>query len=996
MLKVYDQNKNLTGYITKIKDLCIESDLSSGDKTLSFEYCAKKGKEVKNEYYIETKTDRYVVKDVDLSSDGYPSYQCQLDLEDLESCMHEKFSATNSTLTDVARLALAGTGWTVETDIDKKRSVSAMKATPFTILGRIRDAWMCEMKFDTKKKVVHFREKFGEDKGVYMISGLNLKRLRYTGDTYDFYTRIIPIGKDGLKITDINNNQEYVENYQYSDKIKTLIWEDTSYEDAKEMKKDAEAKLDDLSKPKKTYSVEVIDLAKQSVQYKILEYGLGDTVLLADETTGIREKQRIVKMKEYPQNPEKNSCELSNTTLTFEELQAKLEAAAAAFDNLTNADGTVKGVLVRGVEANGVVGIEVVINNSPTFIKLCTKVDDLNQDVTNVKGDISQVSSDLEYTKARLGTVETTYIKATEGAIGSAYIKDGAITNVKIAEATIEASKIKNINADVINVGTLRTDRLIITGPDGQDSIVKAINIANGISEAEVNGTKIQAASIDVVDLSAFHAKLAQFEVSMNAIYSGKTSIRDPTSGIYLATTGIGAGNGALAGINESPVQIYSEGSIKLKGKNALLDFNTVLGELNIEATSIKIASKAVATTGDVELVKKDLDAYKTSNIEFQQNIDGWKFKWEKIFNAENAQEDTYQSYITFENGNIILGENDVEMAKLSGDLIQLGKNSESSVIDLCNGTGRIVNANPNSGYKRLLIEADNSVEIVAPTTTFIKSENGKNSCAVEVGIDDKPWNPNGSSGAWTKIHAQQLVHDDVYNKGYIDITSKTIDIETHTEAALYSGISIVGDTGVIDIHAIGGIRLKSDNLRASASHFWLDQGYSIRSSIAGVLDCQLLGANSGNNIVLGWGAYNAKAASNTEICAGKNMLFRLGQSGKSWIPYYKPGDTVLMGNYKCSGYVTNSGKEVCFSIPIDRPMIGVTSVSVASSNGLIIRQGGKYTHGSSASTWVKPSSYSVATSLNCINVVATLPNTTNVVNNDTCGVQASIIITFT
>ena len=101
-------------------------------------------------------------------------------------------------------------------------------------------------------------------------------------------------------------------------------------------------------------------------------------------------------------------------------------------------------------------------------------------------------------------------------------------------------------------------------------------------------------------------------------------------------------------------------------------------------------------------------------------------------------------------------------MAKLSGDLIQLGKNSESSVIDLCNGTGRIVNANPNSGYKRLLIEADNSVEIVAPTTTFIKSENGKNSCAVEVGIDDKPWNPNGSSGAWTKIHAKQLVHDDV------------------------------------------------------------------------------------------------------------------------------------------------------------------------------------------------------------------------------------------
>ena len=103
--------------------------------------------------------------------------------------------------------------------------------------------------------------------------------------------------------------------------------------------------------------------------------------------------------------------------------------------------------------------------------------------------------------------------------------------------------------------------------------------MANGIHEAEVNDRKIQAASIDVVDLSAFHAKIAQFEMSANAIYSGKTSIKDPTSGIYISTTGIGIGNGGITGKNESPIQMYADGTFKLIGKNSKLDFNTVTGE---------------------------------------------------------------------------------------------------------------------------------------------------------------------------------------------------------------------------------------------------------------------------------------------------------------------------------------------------------------------------------------------------------------------------------
>lgn len=210
--------------------------------------------------------------------------------------------------------------------------------------------------------------------------------------------------------------------------------------------------------------------------------------------------------------------------------------------------------------------------------------------------------ADIDLANVNNAWIQNGIIK--DGSIGSAAIHDGAITNVKIADATIEAAKIKSINADTITAGTIKTDRLIITGPDGEDSIVKAINVANGVSEAEVNSQKIQAASIDVVDLSAFKAKIAGFDMSGNAIYSGKESIKDPTSGIYISTTGVGMGDGSLTGKNEAPLQAYADGSFKLVGKNSSFDFNTVTGEMNLEVTNLKISSKVVATKDDVTEVE--------------------------------------------------------------------------------------------------------------------------------------------------------------------------------------------------------------------------------------------------------------------------------------------------------------------------------------------------------------------------------------------------------
>lgn len=307
------------------------------------------------------------------------------------------------------------------------------------------------------------------------------------------------------------------------------------------------------------------------------------------------------------------NAQINNLSATYGEFVnltvKKFEAKDAEIANLKAEDATIKGRL----DANEA-DINVLNANK-------ANIDDLDAVTARIStleagkittDELIAKKADIDLANVNNAWIQNGIIK--DGSIGEAAIHDGAITNVKIADATIEAAKIKSINADTITAGTIKTDRLVITGPDGQDSIVKAINIANGVSEADVNSQKIQAASIDVVDLSAFQAKIAGFDMNGNAIYSGKESIKDPNSGIYISTTGIGMGDGALTGKKESPLQAYADGSFKLTGKNSSFDFNTVTGELNIEASSLKISSKSVATKDDVDEVRDEITTLMTLN----------------------------------------------------------------------------------------------------------------------------------------------------------------------------------------------------------------------------------------------------------------------------------------------------------------------------------------------------------------------------------------------
>ena len=348
LLELYDRNHKKLANLTGIKSPHIQRTLEYGDETLDFSYPTSGPwlAQLLAECYIRTDRQEYVVKAVEKSStSAWRKVSCALNIEELEGAPFEGFETVEQTVQAAAEFALEGTGWTVETDADitKKRTIRKEDdTTAWEVVKQIVDTYRVELEIDAVNKRLLFHTRRGRDRGAYFIERLNLRSLGVKTSSYGFYTRLIPIGKDGLHLW--RDGQNYIENHQYSDKVITSIWRDERYTVTAALMEDAQARLDEASTTARAYTAELVDLAAQSDKYNALAYDLGDAVLLVSEKTDEREKQRIVKLDEYPDDPLANKAELSNVKQTFAQLQ-KTEAEMATADAVAIATKRTKKVL---------------------------------------------------------------------------------------------------------------------------------------------------------------------------------------------------------------------------------------------------------------------------------------------------------------------------------------------------------------------------------------------------------------------------------------------------------------------------------------------------------------------------------------------------------------------------------------------------------------------------------------------------------------------------
>lgn len=476
MIQLFDKNKRKIAGLVEYKDLCIESVLESGDKTLSFSYSIFSNfyNDIVEETYIRTKHDEFVVKSKSSNStDNKTSFTCKLNIEEIEGSFFDRFESVEQKIFDCLNLALVGTGWTINfknCTNNKKRTIRMTNCNSWSVIQKAKKLYGVDIKFDTLNKVILLYDKLGEDKGTYFIDSLNLRALQTQGNSYNFYTRIIPVGKNGLSIASVNDGKKYLDNNTYSKKILTYYWKDERYTNPESLKEDALEKLEEMSKPFRSYIALILNLSKMNEKYKsILDCELGDYIYLVSKKNNVKDKHRIVKTKEYPQDHSRDTFELANKALDLSQEKLLLDEMSTTLDNVTTDNGTVDGSTIDSITTKQIEDFEA------NVIKV-TNLKALNADIENlhtIKADIQ----DLNAVKARLGTVEITKANITDldalkanfqqAIILKADITDlnaanGKINVLESKTASIENALNKNLTAENIATGAITAGSGII------------------------------------------------------------------------------------------------------------------------------------------------------------------------------------------------------------------------------------------------------------------------------------------------------------------------------------------------------------------------------------------------------------------------------------------------------------------------------------------------------------------------------------------------------
>lgn len=152
---------------------------------------------------------------------------------------------------------------------------------------------------------------------------------------------------------------------------------------------------------------------------------------------------------------------------------------------------------------------------------------------------------------------------------------------------------------------------------------------------------------------------------------------------------------------------------------------------------------------------------------------------------------------------------------------------------------------------------------------------------------------------------------------------------------------------------------------------------------------------NANGNLVLGYDSYEVQ--NGNSYIYGHDIMFGVSNiaSPGTFKPYLRRGDSFTV-TLRTAGYVTNAKKDVSFWLPLTCPIVGSPTITISSANGFIFRQGDKYTHGSSATVYVFPTSYEATLFFRAgLYIKAAFTDVTNVLNNDTIGIYWNGTVTL-
>lgn len=778
-MQIYNDKKKRVGVLKDFANRSITSTLDTGDKELAFEYPADGPmvEELREECYIRTKTDEFVLKAVE-RGEKKNKYTATLNVEDLEGTVFPGgFETVELTITDALNFAFEDTGWKVGTcEIMKRRTIRIEESTTaWAVLQQSLSTYRCECKIDSITKTVNIYEQVGEDKGCYFMDGLNLRKLTLKSDTYDFYTRIYPIGKDGITPFEALN-VPYIENHQYSEKVKSYVWKDERYTRTTSLIEDATAKIEEMSRPYKAFTADVVDLAKRSKKYKnILSYGIGDTITLISKKNRVKEKQRIVKITEYPEHPEKNTVEISNARKTFAEIQ-KSEAELSKTEAIDVSNTVTKKILENGyytkTEVESCIAAtekKITLSVGETYITKETYADGITEvkedatakaekaeaaakaDTTNrlksystteeMKAAIELVAEGITSTVSKTYVTQAIYEKGIEDA------KTDATTKANAAAADAKADTTNRLKSYST---TLEMESKIQQAADSITSTVSKNYVTleeydTGIEDVKADASQ-KASAAETAAKNDTTARLKSYSTTTEmktAIQQAADSITSTVSSTYVTKadydTGItDAKNDATTKANNAETNAKNDTASKLKSYSTTTQMNTAIKQAADSITSTVSKTYVTQTTYEGGIADAKADATtKANNALNSAKADATTKANAAETNAKNDTTNRLKSYSTTTEMNTAIKQKadsiETEVSKkVNGDEI-ISKINQSAESVAINASKISLNGavTANSNFK---INTDGSAEAKALKVTGGSLSIGENCEITEAG----------------------------------------------------------------------------------------------------------------------------------------------------------------------------------------------------------------------------------------------------------------------
>ena len=574
----------------------------------------------------------------------------------------------------------------------------------------------------------------------------------------------------------------------------------------------------------------------------------------------------------------------------------------------------------------------------------------------------------------------------------------------------------------------------------------------NSINGTVIKAKSITATKIDVKDLVAFDATIGGFKITNNTIYSGvKETVDNTTRGIYLDN------DGQIAfGDTNNYIKYYrnQNGDYKLEitAENILFGsekktVETVVNEnigtavtenlgnyytkgeteaaINLSANTItSTVSSTYATKTELSTVEQTTEGISVRLTTAEGNINTANLNASNALSASNAAQAAVNdaskvatNYLSFNGNGLVIGDmtantlgNNVlidsdsldirqgttVLASYGPEYIYIGKSNRKATIDLADGVARLYNEdNTNENYSRFVIEADNSISLNTRNGIYQNTfyDNTAESASTFIHAETYiPWSESAEIRPIITISANRRDYANTfYYVSDIQMSTDSIQITCNNSDG-FSNMIIKGyetyiNTGRLQLAASEPIRIYNDMVLPNSGKIY---GCSTSGDLITAFEAQ----SSSNNVVINHGGY-LNNSGNTHIYGSDIHIYSANAGDSGYRPYFRAGDVITANLIHTAGFVSTRGTKVYFTIPLTRYVLGDPTITFTSTSGFMIRQNGKYTHGSSDGTYVKPKSVEVTINSFGIRVNAVFSNTTNAVNNAPCGIAWSGNITF-